>query len=134
MISNDFHRNTRQRRIILEELQKLKTHPTAAGLYAIVRRKMPKISLGTVYRNLEFLSKKGMILKLDFGSDEARYDATVENHDHLRCVCCGRVEDAPGPPLKISAGGKEDWSDYKILGHRLEFFGVCQKCSHRRDK
>lgn len=132
MTSNNNPRNTRQRQIILEELQKLKTHPTAAGLYVIVRRRIPKISLGTVYRNLEFLSKKGMILKLSFGSDEAHYDGTVENHDHLRCVCCGRVEDAPGPPVKISGSEEGDWSGYKILGHRLEFFGVCQKCSQRQ--
>ncbi len=66
MNSNNSHRNTRQRRLILEELRKLKTHPTAASLYAIVRRRMPKISLGTVYRNLELLNQMGMIRKLDF--------------------------------------------------------------------
>ena len=129
MISSDFQRNTRQRRMILEELQKLKTHPTAAGLYALVRRRMPKISLGTVYRNLELLSRAGKIQKLDFSSGEARYDGNVLYHDHLRCVCCGRIDDAPCPPLAITLSGKEDWEGYQVLGHRLEFFGVCPKCS-----
>ena len=72
--------------MILEELQKLRTHPTAAKLYAIVRRRMPKISLGTVYRNLELLNQMGMVRKLDFSGGEARYDGNVEDHDHLRCV------------------------------------------------
>ncbi|MGA2797620.1 MAG: transcriptional repressor [Thermoguttaceae bacterium] len=134
MISNDTHRNTRQRKLILEELQKVKTHPTAARLYAIVRRRMPKISLGTVYRNLELLSQMGMVRKLDFSGAEARYDGNVEDHDHLRCVCCMRVDDAPGPPLAIARGGKEDWGGYKVLGHRLEVFGVCPKCSRRKAK
>lgn len=134
MIRGNIHRNTRQRKVILEELRKLKSHPTAAGLYAIVRRRMPKISLGTVYRNLELLSRLGMIQKLEFGNGEARYDGTIENHDHSRCVCCERVDDAPGPPLAVSGGGKEDWDGYKVLGHRLEFFGVCPKCRRRQAK
>jgi Fe2+ or Zn2+ uptake regulation protein len=134
MISNNNHRNTRQRKVILEELQKVKEHPTAASLYAIVRRRMPKISLGTVYRNLELLNQMGMVQKLDFSGAEARYDGNVEDHDHLRCVRCMRVDDAPGPPLALAGGGKEDWGGYKVLGHRLEVFGVCPKCSRRKAK
>jgi Fur family ferric uptake transcriptional regulator len=134
MISNNNHRNTRQRKVILEELQKVKTHPTAASLYAIVRRRMPKISLGTVYRNLELLNQMGMVRKLDFSGAEARYDGNVEDHDHLRCVCCMKVDDAPGSPLALARGGKEDWGGYNVLGHRLEFFGVCPKCKRRKAK
>ena len=134
MISNNSHRNTRQRKLILEELQKVKTHPTAASLYAIVRRRMPKISLGTVYRNLELLNQMGMVRKMDFSGSEARYDGNVEDHDHLRCVCCMKVDDVPGPPLALAGGGKEDWGGYKVLGHRLEFFGVCPKCRRRKAK
>jgi Fur family transcriptional regulator, ferric uptake regulator len=133
MISTNMHRNTRQRQVILEELRKLKTHPTAAGLYVIVRRRIPKISLGTVYRNLELLSETGVIQKLDYSGSEARYDGCVEQHDHLRCICCGKVDDAPGPPHAIG-GEKEDCGGYKVLGHRLEFFGLCSKCSHCRTK
>jgi Fur family transcriptional regulator, peroxide stress response regulator len=134
MLSNNSHRNTRQRKLILEELQKLKTHPTAASLYIIVRRRMPKISLGTVYRNLELLNQMGMVRKLDFSGGEARYDGNVEDHDHLRCICCMRVDDAPGPPLAITGGGKEDLGGYKVFGHRLEFFGVCPKCRRSQAK
>ncbi len=123
MISSNLHRNTRQRQVILEELRKLKTHPTAAGLYAIVRRRMPRISLGTVYRNLELLNRMGTIQKIEFCSGEARYDGTVEHHDHFRCVCCGRVDDTPGPPLHSWGAERKIGVVYKVLGHRLEFFG-----------
>src|SRR3972149_29213 len=128
MISTNMRRNTRQRQIILEELRKLKTHPTAAGLYVIVRRRMPKISLGTVYRNLELLSQSGVIQKLDYSGSEARYDGCVEQHDHLRCIHCGKVDDAPGPPLELTGGEKDDCGGFKVLGHPLEFFGVCLQC------
>ena len=134
MTSDKFPRNTKQRQVILEELQKMKTHPTASRLYAVLRRRMPKLSLGTVYRNLELLSRMGIIQKIKFSNDEARYDGTVVQHDHLRCVCCGRLDDAPGPPLAISRKGKEDRGGYKISGHRLEFLGLCPRCRRGRNK
>jgi Fe2+ or Zn2+ uptake regulation protein len=128
------HRNTQQRQVILDELQKLHSHPTAAALYAIVRNRLPRISLGTVYRNLEMLNRLGMIQKLEFGGGEARYDGTAENHDHIRCVHCGRVDDVPNTrnhcpePLALSGAECHDLGGYKILGHRLEYFGLCPTC------
>ena len=132
-MNTNFRRNTQQRQVILDELRKLKSHPTAAGLYEIVRRKMPKISLGTVYRNLELLNHLGIIQKLEFGSSEARYDGNIVNHDHLRCVSCGRVDDAPDSPLVFEGGGNKDCGGYKVLGHRLEFFGYCPQCRRCQD-
>jgi Fur family transcriptional regulator, ferric uptake regulator len=123
-----FQRNTQQRKVILEELQKLHTHPTAAALYSIVRNRLPKISLGTVYRNLEMLHRLGIIQKMEFGGGEARYDGTPDYHDHVRCVDCGRVDDVSSPPLALSGGGCNDLGGYKILGHRLEYFGLCCDC------
>jgi Fur family transcriptional regulator, ferric uptake regulator len=123
-----FQRNTQQRQVILEELRKLKTHPTAAVLYAIVRSRLPKISLGTVYRNLEMLNHLGMIQKLESGGGEARYDGTVDHHDHIRCVNCKKVEDAPSLPLALSGVEGNDLGGYKILGHRFEYLGLCPKC------
>ena len=77
MYTNRLQRNTRQRQVILEELQKLTSHPTAAVLYDIVRRRLPKISLGTVYRNLELLARMGMVQKLELAGGEARFDGNV---------------------------------------------------------
>jgi Fur family transcriptional regulator, ferric uptake regulator len=123
-----FQRNTRQRQVILEELRKLKMHPTAASLYGIVRERLPSISLGTVYRNLEMLCAAGLVQKLEFGGAEARYDGTVARHDHIRCVQCGRLEDVGGPPLDLPGDHANDLGGYKILGHRFEYFGICAAC------
>ena len=129
---NGFKRNTRQRQVILEELQRAASHPTAVGLFELVRRRLPKTSLGTVYRNLELLVRMGAVQKLEF-EGEARFDGNVERHDHLRCVGCGRVDDLFGPPLDLSGGESDDLCGYEILGHRLEFFGLCPTCRRRRD-
>jgi len=95
---------TKQRRVILDELRKLKSHPSADELYRRVRRFLPRISLGTVYRNLEVLSQQGVVQKVELGGPQRRYDGDATTHYHVRCVECGRVEDAPVKGI-ILAGG-----------------------------
>ncbi|MHC4177111.1 MAG: Fur family transcriptional regulator [Planctomycetota bacterium] len=121
-------RNTRQREVILEELRKLSSHPTAVGLYEIVRQRLPRISLGTVYRNLDLLATSGAIQKLDPGGSQARFDGNVDRHDHVRCVGCGRVDDLCGAPLDLAGVKRNDCNGYEVLGYRLEFVGVCPRC------
>ena len=126
-----FQRNTRQREVILEELQKLTSHPTAVALHEIVRRLLPKISLGTVYRNLELLAEMGIVQKLEFGGPEARFDGNLDRHDHARCVRCGRVDDVHGAPLELSQGAYDDCGGYEVLGHHVELLGICPQCRSR---
>ena len=125
-------RNTPQRRIILEELRRSISHPTAVELYEIVRRRLPRISLGTVYRNLELLSRKGTIQKLALGGTETRFDGNLAPHDHVRCVCCGGLDDVQGLPADLGLDELRKCGDYEILGRRLEFVGVCLDCRSRR--
>jgi Fur family transcriptional regulator, ferric uptake regulator len=124
-------RITEQRKIIIEELQKLTSHPTANELYEIVRQRLPRISLGTVYRNLEILSESGMIQKLEMAGTQKRFDGTVENHYHVRCVICGRVDDVPMPPIRAIDEALAGVSEYDILWHRLEFMGLCPACREK---
>ena len=128
MLNTLKRRDTPQRRIVLEELRKLKSHPTATELYAIVRRRIEEISLGTVYRNLELLTRMGLIQKLELGSSEARFDGDTSKHHHVQCVQCGRVDDLHGLPDDLLLGVPEKLNNYKILGHRLVFYGVCSRC------
>jgi Fe2+ or Zn2+ uptake regulation protein len=121
-------RTTRQRQVILEELCKLCTHPTAADLYAIVRQRLPNISLGTVYRNLDLLARTGTIQKLELAGSETRFDGNPDRHYHLRCVRCGRVDDVVGAPVDFAPSSDQDFQGYAVLGHRLEFFGICPLC------
>ena len=124
-------RNTPQRRVILQELCQLKSHPTAAELYAVVRRRLPRISLGTVYRNLEVLHEDGMIRKMEFAGAESRFDGTLDQHNHVRCTECGRIEDIftldPGQtPVQ-----PPELAGFQVTGHRLEYFGICPGCRNR---
>ncbi|KMY66097.1 Fur family transcriptional regulator [Desulfocarbo indianensis] len=121
-------RMTTQRQVIMDELKSLKTHPTAGELCQIVRRRLPRISLGTVYRNLEILSRQGMIQKLDVGGTEMRFDGTTENHYHLRCIACGRVADVDMEILQDIENQVGDAAGFQVLGHRLEFLGYCPQC------
>jgi Fur family ferric uptake transcriptional regulator len=82
---NPFDRRTPQREILLEELAKTNSHPTACELYDIVRRRLPRIGLGTVYRNLELMAESGMIVKLEVGGVQKRFDADTTPHYHIRC-------------------------------------------------
>ena len=128
MLNNLNLRMTRQRKVILEELRKVNTHPSADEVYELVRKRLPRISLGTVYRNLEILSERGDIQKLELGCTLKRFDGVAENHYHIRCIDCGRVVDAPdGCGIEINHQLKNA-TNYKIIGHKLEFIGICPAC------
>jgi len=126
---NQKYRTTHQRRVILEEIRRVNTHPTADEIYEMVRKRLPRISLGTVYRNLEILSTCGLIQKIGPASSQMRFDGDPRNHYHIRCIHCGTIEDAPMEMVvdTIEQDIREA-SDYTILAHRLEFIGVCPAC------
>lgn len=127
---------TSQREVIIEELRLVKTHPTADQVYEMVRKRLPKISLGTVYRNLEVLSDLNLIQKLEVGGTQKRFDGNIENHYHVRCKVCGKVEDLPTEKM-INISGLEDIysaaDGYVGLTHKLELVGVCPKCAEKGD-
>jgi Fur family ferric uptake transcriptional regulator len=127
-------RMTRQRQVILEELRKVKSHPTADEIYRKVRRRLPRISLGTVYRNLEVLSDSGSVSKLDLARRQRRFDGDVTPHYHVRCVQCQRVEDVMAEPQTKLEESLAEGTGYRIIGHRLEFIGICPRCQKRSQK
>ena len=124
-------RLTTQRQIILEELGKVTSHPTANEVYDMVRRRLPRIGLGTVYRNLELMADSGIILKLEVGGTQKRFDATVDPHYHIRCSSCGKVNDISIAVQDHINQEAEKVSNYKILGHHIEFSGICMSCSEK---
>jgi Fur family ferric uptake transcriptional regulator len=126
-------RLTTQRQIILEELAKVKTHPTASELYDMVRKRLPRIGLGTVYRNLELMADNGMILKLEVGGTQKRFDATTEPHYHIRCSSCGKVDDIMIPVMDDLAEAAAESSSYRIIGHHVEFSGICPDCQQKQE-
>ena len=121
-------RMTPQREVILREIERANSHPTADEIYGMVRKRLPRISLGTVYRNLEILCRLGMINKIEVGGGQKRFDKKTENHYHARCLNCGRVDDLPLEPETSMEQRIATLTGYHITGHRMEFVGLCLKC------
>ncbi|MCI5145238.1 MAG: transcriptional repressor [Candidatus Electrothrix sp. AR3] len=121
-------RLTTQRQILLEELSKVTNHPTACELYDMVRKRLPRIGLGTVYRNLELMADNGMILKLEVGGSQKRFDAITEPHYHVRCSKCNKVEDIEVKVFEDLIEAASNKTTYNIMGHHVEFSGECPEC------
>jgi Fur family ferric uptake transcriptional regulator len=119
---------TKQRQVILEELRKVKTHPTAYELCALVRDHLPRVSLGTIYRNLDILSRQERINKIEVGGEEMRFDGNTSPHYHLRCLQCGKVYDIELPIIEGLEAEVEKLYGVKVQGHNLEFVGRCHEC------
>ena len=120
---------TKQRQVIIDMLRSRRDHPTAEEVYMAVKKKLPAVSLGTIYRNLAFLRDRGIIDEYTFGVDKrARYDAFVETHGHFTCKVCGTVRDIEfkRPDLFITACGKS--LNHEI--HKLQILctGLCRNC------
>jgi len=125
-------RETKQRKIIMEELAKVSSHPTADELYKIVRKRLPSISLGTVYRNLELLTKLGEIQKLDICGAKKRFDGKSLRHYHMRCKKCLKIYDLPMQPFSALEKTLKNIDGYLITNYRLEFSGLCPNCNKSR--
>jgi Fur family ferric uptake transcriptional regulator len=134
LIKENKMRMTRQRKIILEEVRRVNTHPSADEIYEMVRLRLPRISLGTVYRNLEILSELGEIQKLQLSGSLKRFDWNTNKHYHIRCVQCNRVDDAPIAPLNQIEDELYESTVFEIIGHNLEFVGLCPECSKKLAK
>ncbi|MBR5155441.1 MAG: transcriptional repressor [Clostridia bacterium] len=121
-------KHSRQRDAILEALRDTKAHPTADWVYEEVRKSIPNISLGTVYRNLAKLSDDNVIVKLGLGTGVEHFDGNPEPHYHVMCTECGAIDDIEAQPLNEL----NDWASKLFKGeiykHSAIFFGKCEKC------
>ncbi|MCL2789542.1 MAG: transcriptional repressor [Desulfobulbus sp.] len=124
-------RMTHQREIILDELRHGKIHPTADELYERIKKRLPRVSLATVYRNLETLSELGLIRKLSICGRQKRFDWDPGDHDHVYCIQCQRIDNIT---LAVPAPQFEPMQKrgYRIIGHRVEFSGLCPDCLRQR--
>lgn len=118
-------RYSQQREQIYDMVCASREHPTAQMVYDALRPSMPRLSLGTVYRNLQQMARDGRLMEID--GPVTRFDATVRPHTHLRCSCCGCVADVelPYDAALDRAFAMEGWN---ITGHSLMFTGVCPVC------
>ncbi len=123
-------RLTRQRRIILEVVRATDAHPTAALVYRRVRRRLPRLSLATVYRNLRTLAAEGFLTERADPSG-VRFDGNAAPHDHFTCVACGRIYDVAARADAAVRARVATRTGFEVLNHRTEFYGRCGACRRR---
>lgn len=122
-------RLTKPRRIILDVVRASKLHPSAYVVHRCVRRKLPHVSLGTVYRNLRLLVAV-RLLRECLDAAGTRFDPNTAPHDHFTCVRCHRIWDiAQNPDVPIDA--QVSSLGRQVFEHRVEFYGRCRACRGR---
>jgi Fur family peroxide stress response transcriptional regulator len=125
-------KRSRQRDAILSYLKSTKEHPTADMIYENVRKEIPNISLGTVYRNLNLLDECGQIMKFSCDGKSDRFDWNTEPHYHVMCMKCGAVMDLEIDTLSHIDILAESAFDGEIHGHSIYFRGICEKCLNEK--
>ncbi len=118
---------TAQRLAVYRALAEDLSHPTADALYSKLRETVPGMSQATVYRTLESLEKEGLIRRISAPEAKGRFDANIENHQHLVCRVCGRFTDITLPSL--SKGKIPEVTDFTIEEVDVRLVGLCKGCS-----
>ena len=126
-------RLTGPRRVVLDVVRATESHPTAEWVHRMVRRRLPRVSLGTVYRNLRLLVAEGLVKEL--AGPHARFDGNVTEHHHFTCLGCGRITDVDGPTTephsRALCGRVAAEGGFSVTHHRIEFYGRCPGCQRR---
>ena len=122
---NQNMRYSRKREIIYNIVLETNCHPTADWVFNRARKLVPKISLGTVYRNLNQLTEKKMIHVIQDGN-VIRYDGNIKNHDHLRCTECHTLYDVKVLPKNLKKKVQENYN-FEVQNSSLTLEGVCSK-------
>lgn len=122
-------RHTKQRAAILTVLQQTDQHPTADWIHQEVRKTLPRVSLGTVYRALDTLCQQGMVKALRDGSRSSRYDGNPGEHAHIVCTACGSIADVPLPMQEKLTYDVEESTGFIVQSHLWEWYGLCPRCA-----
>lgn len=123
-------KKSKQRDALIEILSHTKSHPTAEQLFFELRKLIPNISLGTVYRNLAQLEEEKMITRLNVGGDKDHFDGNPLPHYHMACHICGSVSDVEMEPLVNLNDLAEKACGGEILHHFVVFSGKCRICAN----
>jgi len=124
-------KKSKQRDTIFNTLCQLKTHPTAEELYDLVKERIPRLSLATVYRNLELLAEMGYVQKLDTGGRQKRFDGDPSGHYHVVCIVCGKVSDIDMQNDMNFFDAILDKKGYDIFAQKIQFQGICPQCQKK---
>lgn len=127
-------RNTIQRSLVFEAVNKLQSHATADEIYEKVVTEHPNVSRATVYRNLKLLSETGYIRKIEIPGGADRFDHLCHDHCHVKCEKCGRVFDVDMEYITGIEKNIKDDRGFKFTGYDILFRGVCPDCQGSQKK
>jgi Fe2+ or Zn2+ uptake regulation protein len=119
---------TSQRRAVLDALKDFKGHPSAEEVYLAVKKRNPKVALGTVYQALSVLEEIGLIEAKHWSETPVRYDMNTEPHYDIRCTKCGAVAEIPGVQFEDFAARIRENTPYEVTNTSLVVEGVCPAC------
>jgi Fur family peroxide stress response transcriptional regulator len=123
------HRLTPQRMAVLKILAADEGHPSVEQIYEHVKVDFPMTSLATIYKTVTLLKEMGEVLELGFSDDSNRYDGHKPYpHPHLICIKCKNIVDPQVAALSELHHKVAQSTNYRILSHRLDFFGICPQC------
>ncbi|ATO26652.1 Fur family transcriptional regulator [Bacillus atrophaeus] len=125
-------RITPQRLAIYHDLSVKRHHPTADDIYQSLKAEFPAVSTATVYNTLRYFKKEGLIREMGFG-ELVRFDLAEDEHYHVICETCGKIVDFHYPYLDEVEEFTAQMTGFKVMHHRLEFYGLCEDC-HRKEK
>ena len=126
-------RYSKQRDEILNVVLSSCNHPDAKEVYNMVKKKIPNISLGTVYRNLNTLVDEGKIRKVLMKDGNDRFDKMLINHNHIICECCGKVRDVDLLLNGNEVKEVENQTGFKITDCNFNINGICNDCMKGRN-
>ncbi len=114
---------------IVKILAKSEGHPSVETIYDMIKIDFPTMSLATVYRNILIIKSIGEVLELGFPDGRNRYDGNKPYpHPHVICIKCRKIVDPELDSIDIMKKEVADETHFKILNHRLDFFGICRDC------
>ncbi len=116
-----------RRQAVLEVIKNMRCHPSAERVYEECKKSIPNISLATVYRNLAYLEKQGVLGRVPGCSEMERYDVELDGHTHAICKKCGRIVDLPYPE-NLKKLLDEYCKDRQFNGFGLSFYNICEDC------
>ncbi|MCI9155748.1 MAG: transcriptional repressor [Lawsonibacter sp.] len=124
-------RYSKKREAILAAIQGTDCHPSAEWVYRQLKPQHPDLSLGTVYRNLAFFQRRGLVQSVGVVQGQERFDGITTPHSHFICNCCGRVLDLPDVNWGAELGQAVSRQyGLTVQRHELTFYGLCSSCSH----
>ena len=128
------HRITPQRIAIVRILVESPEHPSVEDIFEKVKVNFPTTSLATVYKTISVVKELGEVLELEFSNDHNRYDGNKPYpHPHLMCIQCKRIVDPDLSSLADLTQELTSDSGYRIISHRLDFYGICPECQESRE-